>query len=70
MNIRRGVITAWDSGSHTATVQISGSLAVYLTGVVTAKNILTGDMIVGRKVAVLFFDATNQTDAVIIAVYV
>ena len=69
MNIRRGTLKAWDSGAHTATVQLSGSLGVYLVGVATARNILSADMVVDRKVAVLFFDATNQADAVIIAVY-
>jgi len=69
MTIKRATIRAWNSGAHTATLQLSGSINLYLVGVATARNILSADMIVGRKCAVLFFDETNQADAVIIAVY-
>jgi hypothetical protein len=50
-------------------VQVTGSLALWLKSVPVARNILTGDMVVGRKVAVAMFDPANQADAVVFAVY-
>ncbi len=69
MRVRRGVVKAFDSGSYTATVQVAGSLSVWLTGVPVARNIASGEMLAGRRCAVLFFDEPNPQDAVVIAVY-
>lgn len=69
MRVRRGVVKAFDSGSYTATVQVAGSLAVWLTGLPVARNIASGEMLAGRRCAVLFFDEPNPQDAVVIAVY-
>jgi hypothetical protein len=67
--VRRGEIKAFDSGSYTATVQMAGSLAVWLESVPVARNIAAPELIVGRRCAVLFFGDTNPQDAVIVAVY-
>jgi hypothetical protein len=67
--VRRGEIKAFDSGSYTATVQMAGSLAVWLEGVPVARNIASSEVIAGRRCAVLFFDGANPQDAVIVAVY-
>jgi hypothetical protein len=69
MSVRRGVVKAFDGGTYTATVQVAGSLAVWLTGVPVARNIAAGEMVAGRRCAVLFFDEPNPKDAVVIAVY-
>ncbi len=69
MEIRRGVVKGFDSGSYTATVQVAGSLAVWLEGVAVARNIAASEMTTGRKCALLFFDETNPGDAVVVAVY-
>ncbi|MGB2693982.1 MAG: hypothetical protein WBD55_02205 [Dehalococcoidia bacterium] len=69
MKLRRGVVKAFDSGTYTATVQVAGSLAVWLSGVAVARNIASGEMVAGRRCAVLFFDEPNPQDAVVIAVY-
>jgi hypothetical protein len=70
MEIRRGILKAFNSGTYLADVQIIGSLATYLTSVPTSRDIASGDMVAGRNVAILFFDPSNPTDAVITAVWV
>lgn len=67
--IRHGVLKAWNSGAHTATVQLTGSVGVWLTNVPTDRGIASGDMIVGRKVAVILFDPSNPLDAVVTSVW-
>jgi hypothetical protein len=67
--IRQGILKAWSSGTYTATVQLTGSLQLWLTNVPVARNILSADMIVGRKVGVALWDPSNHTDAVVFAVY-
>ena len=69
MEMKRGVLRAFDSGTYTATVEIAGSLAVWLSGVPVARNIASGEMTAGRNVAVLLFDASNPNDAVVAAVW-
>jgi hypothetical protein len=69
MGIRKAVIKAFDSGTYTATVQVAGSLAVWLEGVPVARNIAAAEAVVGRSCAVIFFDEANPQDAVVAAVY-
>jgi hypothetical protein len=68
--IRQGTLKAFDSVNWLATVQLTGSLQVWLSGVPVARNIAAGEMTAGRKVAVALFDPTNQADAVVFAVWV
>lgn len=67
--IKKAVLKAWNSGTYLATVQISGSGQAYLEGVKVARNIPSVEMIPGRRLAVLFQDKNNASDAVVIAVY-
>ena len=69
MQVRKGVIKGFDSGSYEATVQVAGSLSVWLEGVPVARNIPSSEMVVGRNCALIFFDETNPSDAVLVAVY-
>lgn len=69
MNIKKGIVKQFNSTPHTASVQLVGSHTAYLEDVTVASNILSGDMTVGRYVAVLLFDEYNPIDAVVIAVY-
>ncbi len=69
MTVRRGVLKSFDSGSYTATLQVEGSLAVWLTGVAVARNIAPAELAAGRRCALLFFDEQNPQDAVVVAVY-
>ena len=70
MDIKRGIIKGFDSGAYKATVQIAGSLSVWLNEVAVARNIPAAEMIAGRRCAVIFFDEINPGDAVVVGVYV
>jgi len=69
MPIRKGTLKNFNSTDYTATVQITGSLTVYLENVAVARNIPAEEMTAGRKVAMVFFDQHNAKEAVVIAVY-
>ena len=69
MDIKRGIIKGFDSGTYKATVQIAGSLSVWLSEVTVARNIPPTEMVVGRRCAIIFFDETNPGDAVVMGVY-
>lgn len=69
MKVRKGVLKSFDSGSYSATVQLSGSYKVYLEDIAVARNIPSAEMVAGRKTAVLFFDEYSPKEAVVIAVY-
>jgi len=69
MDIRRGIIRAFDSGIYLADVQIVGSMATMLTGVPVAKQIGADLLTSGTKCGVLFFDETNPSDACVVFVY-
>ena len=67
--IRKGTIRSFDSVSYTATVQIEGSQGIWIHDMPVSRGIAAGEMVVGRKVAVLFFDESNPRDCVVVAVY-
>jgi hypothetical protein len=69
LSLRKGVLKSFNSGNYTATVQLAGSYKVYLEGITVARNLPTGEMTAGRKVAVIFFDEHNPREAVVVAVY-
>ena len=69
METKKAVLKDFDSVSYLATVQIAGSLSVWLQGVPVARNIPAAEMVTGRNCAVLFFDSSNPKDGVVIAVY-
>ena len=69
MEIRKAEVKGFDSGSYTATLQMAGSLSVWLQDVRVARNIPAAEMVTGRTCAVLFFDPANPQDGVVIAVY-
>lgn len=67
--IHSAVLRGFDSGAYTATLQLTGSLQRYISGIPVARNIASGEMTVGRKVAVSMFDPSNPADAVVFAVW-
>ena len=69
MSLQKGFLKSFSSVNYTATVQLTGSYKAYLEGIAVARNIPTGEMTAGRKVAVIFFDEHNPGDAVVVAVY-
>ena len=69
MSLRKAVLKSFNSGDYTATIQIAGSYKTYLEGISVARNLPAGEMALGRKIAVIFFDNYNPKEAVVIAVY-
>lgn len=70
MTLKKAALKSFNSTSYTATVRLAGSYKVFLEDVSVARNLPQSEMVVGRKVAVIFFDEHNPKEAVVIAVYV
>ena len=68
-DIRKGILKAFDSTPYTATVQIEGSLSVWLEDIPVSRGIPTAEMVTGRTVVVIFLDSGNPADAVVSAVW-
>jgi len=66
MDVRRGEVKSFDSGAHTATVQVAGSLSVWLSGRAEHRIWRDGG---GQELRDSSLDDTNPQDAVVIAVY-
>ena len=69
MTTLKGILKAFNSGTYTATVQIEGSLSVWLEHVPVSRGIASGEMVTGRTVIVMFMDESNPLDAVVSAVW-
>ncbi len=69
MIIKKGVIKAFSSSTYKATIQLEGSLSVWISSVPVARNISSSHAQTGRRCAILFFSEENKNDAVIFAVY-
>jgi hypothetical protein len=69
MEIKRGILRGFDSGAYEATVEIAGSISTWLTGVPVARNLASSELVAGRNVAIIFFEASNPEDAVLCAVW-
>jgi hypothetical protein len=67
--LKRALIKEYTPSTHLATVQIAGSLSVWLEDIAVATDVPSADVVAGRECAVLFFTDDNPTDAVIICVY-
>jgi hypothetical protein len=67
--IKRGILRAFNSGTYRAEVSIAGSLSTTLTNVPVARNIAISAMVAGRQAAIIFFDVTDPTDAVLCSVW-
>ena len=66
--LKRAIIKSYTLASHKASVQIAGSLAVWLDAIPVATDIPAADVVADRECAVLFFTDDNPDDAVIITV--
>ncbi len=67
--IVKGILKAFDSTPYTATIQIQGSLSVWLEDVPVSRGIPTAEMVTGRNVTVQFHEEGNPSDAVVSAVW-
>ena len=68
--IKKGILKAFDSGTYTATIQVIGSLSVWLEDVPVSRGIPSSEMVSGRNCAIIFLDESNPRDAVVAAVYI
>jgi len=66
--IKKATIKAYDPATHTATVQVAGSLGVWLDTIRVATDIPAADVVAGRQCTVLFLDPANQDDAVVLTI--
>jgi hypothetical protein len=66
--VHKAVIRTYDSGTHTASVQLTGSLAHYLAGIRVATNIPAAAVVAGRECTVLALDPNNPTDALVLSI--
>ena len=63
--IKKGILKAFNSTPYTATIQVQGSLSVWLEDVPMSR---TAEMVTGRNVFLLFLEAGNIEGAVVVAV--
>ena len=66
--IKKASIKSYSAATHTATVQVAGSLGVWLSAIRVATNIPADDVVAGRQCTVLFLDPANQDDAVVLTI--
>lgn len=66
--IHKGIIKAYYPSTHTADVQIMGSLALWLTNIPVSRAISLGQIFVGLPCAVIFLDPNNPADAMVVSV--
>ena len=69
MKLKKAVLRDFNSTDYTATIQLAGSYKVYLEDITVARSLPAGEMLNGRKAAVVFFDEHNPKEAVVVAVY-
>jgi hypothetical protein len=67
--LKRGTIKAYSAATHKATVQIAGSLSVWLNDLPVAVDIAPPLVVAGRECAVLLFTDDNPDDGVVIALH-
>jgi len=67
--MKKGILKSFDSNTYLATIQIVGSLSVWLENIPTSRAIPASEMVSSRNVAVLFIDPSNFSDAVVVAVW-
>ena len=68
--VKKAILKSFNAADYTATVQIVGSLASWLTNVPVSRAIPTAEMVAGRMCSLLLFDPSNPKDSVIVAVWV
>ena len=69
MALFRGVVVAFDAGTHTATIRLDGSAAQTLTTVPTNRGIASGDMTAGRRILLDTGDHNHPADFIVTAVW-
>jgi len=66
--IHKGTIRAYTPATHTASVQLTGSIAHHLTGIRVATNIPAAAVVAGRECTFLALDPNNPTDGLVLSI--
>jgi hypothetical protein len=69
VRIEHGILKIWTVGTYLASVQLLSSPTTYIDNIPVSRNIASAEMVVGRRIAVAFFDPSNPADAVLFAVF-
>ncbi len=67
--IMPATLKSFNSGTYKARITLTGSLQMSLDNVPVSRAIPSGEMVAGRKVALVLLDETKATDAVVVAVW-
>jgi GH15 family glucan-1,4-alpha-glucosidase len=67
--IKKAILKSFNATTYKATVQIIGSLSVWLENVPVSRAIPSAEMVAGRICALVLFDLSNPSDCLITAVY-
>jgi len=69
VEMRRGVVTAFDISTSRASVQLSGSREIALTDVVVSKGLAAGSVAVGSQCLAVFLSQHDPKDVIVVAVW-
>jgi len=67
--IRKGILKAFDSDTYKASVQVIGSLSVWLDNVTVSAALNRADMVAGRPVVLLSLDPSNPDDCILVGLW-
>ncbi len=67
--LAKGTLRAFDAGTYTATIQLDGSLFVYLRSVPVSRGIAAGALVAGAVITLAMFDQNNPADAMVVGVW-
>jgi hypothetical protein len=67
--IVHATLSSFNSGTYLAVVQLNRSPDSLLANVPTSRAIPAANMVAGKVVALILFDANNSSDAMIVGVY-
>jgi hypothetical protein len=67
--LKRATIKSYTAATHKASIQIAGSLAVWMDAVPVATNIPPAEVIAGRECGVILFTDDNPDDAAVVTIH-
>jgi hypothetical protein len=67
--IRKGILKAFDGDTYKASVQVIGSLSVWLDNVTVSAALNRADMVAGRSVVLLSLDPSNPDDCILVGLW-
>ncbi len=67
--LKRGVIKSYTVSTHKATVQIAGSLSVWLASLPVATDVSPAEVVAGRECTVVLFTDDSPDDGVVATIH-